>query len=104
MIPFLEFMLDKNFIISELCEQKDEELNICNGQCHLMSQIEKFNDDFPSDKRKLKSEKSEILFIEDVLNFEIKLFQIHLNSAFFLCELNVYEFYLDIPQPPPNFI
>ena len=34
-LPFVEYYLNYDYIVAELCEQKEEENNTCNGQCHL---------------------------------------------------------------------
>ncbi|MCW8848999.1 MAG: hypothetical protein OQJ81_03395, partial [Melioribacteraceae bacterium] len=41
MFPLVDYVVNYNFIISELCEQKDEVENKCLGKCHLTKEISK---------------------------------------------------------------
>ena len=35
---FADFQINKEFIVANLCEQRNEQLNTCQGQCHLKKQ------------------------------------------------------------------
>lgn len=35
----LEFAVNYDFVVSELCEQRDEVVNTCNGSCHLSKSV-----------------------------------------------------------------
>lgn len=39
-VPLLEFLINKEDIILYLCEQRDAEVNECQGQCHLTKQTQ----------------------------------------------------------------
>lgn len=39
--PYVEYVLNQNYIAEFLCINKDKPELICNGKCHLMKQIEK---------------------------------------------------------------
>ena len=39
--PLVDYALNYNFIVTELCEQKDEVENKCLGKCHLTKEISK---------------------------------------------------------------
>lgn len=41
----ISFALNKAYIIKELCVQKDEAVNTCQGQCHLKKSIKKQTED-----------------------------------------------------------
>lgn len=41
MFPFVEYVAQYDYIISEKCENKDKPEMHCNGKCHLKKQIEK---------------------------------------------------------------
>lgn len=58
-MPYIEYNLNKEFIIAELCENKDKPELKCNGTCHLAKQIEKAVDEDFDDKDKAPSVKLE---------------------------------------------
>lgn len=37
--PILSYKINFDYIVEFLCEQKDEEVNRCNGSCHLSKEI-----------------------------------------------------------------
>ncbi len=39
-LPVLEYMLNYNYIVSELCENRDKPILTCNGKCYLEKQVE----------------------------------------------------------------
>ena len=39
--PLVDYALNYNFIVTELCEQKDDVENKCLGKCHLTKEISK---------------------------------------------------------------
>lgn len=43
-IPLIDYTINYNYIVSELCEQKDEAENTCLGKCHLTKEIKKQSD------------------------------------------------------------
>lgn len=49
-----DFMINREFIVQELCEKKDVEDNSCQGKCHLSKELTQidtnFNDKKPSTK------------------------------------------------------
>lgn len=40
-LPYMEYMINKNYISTHLCVQKDIPNNSCHGHCYLHKQIEK---------------------------------------------------------------
>lgn len=40
-LPLVDYIINYNFIVTELCEQKDEVINNCLGKCHLTKEISK---------------------------------------------------------------
>ena len=40
-IPFLEYIVNYDYIVKELCENKDKPELKCNGKCHLAKQLAK---------------------------------------------------------------
>jgi len=41
LLPYLDYIINFEYIISNLCEQKDEEVNMCMGGCYLEKEMEK---------------------------------------------------------------
>ncbi len=39
-VPYLDYMLNKEYIVTELCVNKDKPEMECNGMCYLMTQVE----------------------------------------------------------------
>ena len=40
-LPLVDYAVNYNFIVTELCEEKDEVENKCLGKCHLTKEISK---------------------------------------------------------------
>jgi len=105
LIPFLEYALNYDYIVKELCEQKDAEENTCNGTCHLSKRIQETSDDLPSHKsQEKKVEQAEILFIEET-SFPFQVFVPENTLIENLMKNLVFKSVaLDIPDPPPNVV
>lgn len=43
-LPVLNYYVDYDYIIAELCENKDKPVLQCNGKCHLAKELKKAND------------------------------------------------------------
>jgi hypothetical protein len=101
--PFIDYHLNYKQIVSELCEQKDEEVNKCNGTCHLIKNIKKFNDETPtSNPSEKKQEKLEILFLESFPVKQWKNFELETQNTNFCYYFFVHQNPLiKIPYPPP---
>ncbi len=66
-IPVFEYIVNYDFIIKELCENKEKPELACNGKCHLMKELAKANDsDKPlsTDKKEANKQPIEVLFLE----------------------------------------
>lgn len=49
--PLVDYVINFNFIVSELCEQKDNPENMCMGKCHLQKEMKKQVDEEGSKKQ-----------------------------------------------------
>lgn len=105
LIPFLEYALNYDYIVKELCEQKDEIENTCNGTCHLSKRIQETSDDLPSHKsQEKKLEQAEVLFLEET-SFSFQVFlpkNVLIENR--MRNLVFQSISLDIPYPPPNLV
>lgn len=104
-IPFMEYALNYDYIVKELCEQKEEEVNTCNGKCHLSKRIQETSDDsnssLPTEK---KTEQVELLFLEKAQPYYSRLHLIAERKEFIYQDSFYKSFAVEIPYPPPlNF-
>jgi len=42
-LPILEYFVNYNYIVNELCENKDKPILTCNGKCYLGKQVKENN-------------------------------------------------------------
>ena len=49
--PLVDYVINFNFIVSKLCEQKDNPENMCMGKCHLQKEMKKQVDGEGSQKQ-----------------------------------------------------
>ena len=49
-IPLIDYTLNFNYIITELCEQKGEVENTCLGKCHLSKELKKQSESLDGNK------------------------------------------------------
>ena len=40
-VPVLEYLVNYNYIVNELCENRDKPVLTCNGKCYLDKQVQK---------------------------------------------------------------
>ncbi|UCE93912.1 MAG: hypothetical protein JSV73_01055 [Flavobacteriaceae bacterium] len=40
-IPVLEYLINYDYIVNELCENREKPIQTCNGKCYLGDQVEK---------------------------------------------------------------
>lgn len=67
-IPFLEYIVNYDYIVKELCENKENPALKCNGKCHLMKELAKTAEDnknTSSDKKQNVKQEIEVLFYQD---------------------------------------
>ena len=68
-IPFLEYIVNYDYIVKELCENKEKPELKCNGKCHLKKELAKTAEEdkntTSSDKKQNVKQEIEVLFYED---------------------------------------
>jgi len=75
-LPVLEYAINYDYIVKELCENRDKPKMACNGKCHLMKELSKAY-------KKSAHHEFEVLFFED------KNYTLSLNQEFSTeCNLN----------------
>lgn len=72
-LPVLDYVLNYDFIISELCLNRDIPVKGCDGKCYLMSQLaiaSDFDKPISTDKKHTVHEAND-LFFDDRLGFSM---------------------------------
>ena len=52
-LPVLEYLINYDYIVNELCENRDKPILTCNGKCYLGDQVEKQLDRGPDQQKPL---------------------------------------------------
>lgn len=97
-IPVFEYIVNYDFIVKELCENKEKPELACNGKCHLMKELAKANDsDKPlsTDKKEASKQPIEVLFLE----------KFPVDFQLFSCEevIKINSFYSNLYQNTTTF-
>ena len=74
-LPVLDYWVNYKYIANELCENQDKPEIECNGKCHLKKELAKAATEESSnskDKKSVNKQEIEILFYQEVFNFESK--------------------------------
>lgn len=53
MLPVVEYLINYDYIVNTLCENKDKPILTCNGKCYLGDQVEKQLDRGPDQQKPL---------------------------------------------------
>jgi hypothetical protein len=97
--PFIDYMINKEYIAKHLCIKKNVPENSCHGECYLHKQLQKSQDEYPTDKNsnkeKIQNNKVDDHLIAKEINvphgeikirliylFKIQLFISHPNEVF----------------------
>lgn len=69
-MPVLEYIINYDYIVKELCENRAKPEMHCNGKCHLMKELAKAAEEQKQESdRKNAQQQAEVLFCEAVVNF-----------------------------------
>ena len=63
-LPVIDYVINYNFIIKELCENRTKPELHCNGKCHLKKELAKASETEKSDKKENNQHSFETLFLE----------------------------------------
>ena len=102
-IPVLDYLVNYNYIVTELCENRDKPISTCNGKCYLEKQVKKqvnhSHDEEGLTPPKVDFEK--IISLE-ARKFTYKLFEIDQieNNLFFYNSLIEKDFQTTLFRPP----
>lgn len=72
-LPVLEYIINYDYIVKELCENKAKPQMKCNGKCHLMKEMAKASqgENPLSSGKKASVHEFETLFVQKIDSFEI---------------------------------
>ena len=99
--PYVEYILNQNYIAEFLCVNKDKPQLQCNGKCFLMKEIEKQKDGDPISSLRISLENYPIGFVNVYKIQPVKLFIVlkeRLNTPY--QELYSFNFNCNAFQPP----
>ena len=67
-LPVLEYIVNYDYIVSELCENKSKPELHCNGKCHLEKELAKAaeSDSTNSSEKKTSFQQTEIVFCQEL--------------------------------------
>ena len=76
-LPVLDYIINYDYIVNVLCENKAKPQLQCNGKCHLMKELAKESENekpLSSDKKDNSKHEIEVLFYQDINSlFDIKI-------------------------------
>ncbi len=102
--PYIEYLVNKEYIATVLCINKDKPEMHCNGKCHLTKQLKKASEDennSPSDLPKQYNKTDDIsLHILNLIHFQL-INTSHLLN-FLRCEPEKLEGFNTTITPPPK--
>jgi hypothetical protein len=103
-LPYLEYSLFKGYIVENLCVQRNEAGNDCQGKCHLEKQIKSVTEtdepsDNPAGQRQMKVQTDDYVAAYDISQEANS--SAALQPAVF-GDVRIIETGRDVPAPPPR--
>jgi hypothetical protein len=101
-IPYMEYIVRKDFIIENFCINKDKKEMKCNGKCHLKEQVMEETSrspkkDLPFPPQENKNEWRDYLMGQNPIN---RLFQLHIIIKTDYSSDYTFEYIQSIFHPP----
>lgn len=107
-IPFLEYIVNYDYIVKELCENKEKPALKCNGKCHLMKELAKTAEDnknTSSDKKQNVKQEIEVLFCQDFKSLSCSNSYVFINNKINSVYQNLYALTaIQSTFHPPTFL
>ena len=107
-IPFLEYIVNYDYIVKELCENKEKPALKCNGKCHLMKELAKTAEDdknTSSDKKQNVKQEIEVLFYQDFKSLSCSTSYVFTNNKINSVYQNLYALTaIQSTFHPPTFL
>lgn len=98
LFPFLDYAINKEFIVKNLCENRNKPKMNCNGKCHLKKQLQKAEKNDAQGKTEVK-DKAEDLFFSQI---NTSLFKLNGMAPIYTSSQENYSFLnsLSVFHPP----
>ena len=88
LFPVIDYLLNKEYIAKNLCENRNKPKMNCNGKCHLMKQLKKASADVPADGNTTKgnsNQEENVVHVASAFQFrmqnsELKIATCYLNT------------------------
>lgn len=104
LISLAEYYIRYDYIVKNLCVQKDKVINKCKGSCHLKANLDKLDE---TSNESTKSIEIKNLFMLDIHFSANSLGMSNFNNLFsYLAlknQMNNYQNYIKPLTPPPKF-
>ena len=98
-VPYIEYALNEEYIVQNICEKKDIPSNTCKGKCHLKKQLEKTVEtdensapNTTKDTSKNSNKKNQNKEVKEFLNNYTKLPEI------FKTDIEIFEYAITFPD------
>jgi len=90
-IPIVDYGINYNFIVKELCENKEKPELQCNGKCHLAKELAKASENEKpiSQNKKHQTSEIEVLYFTNVIDYTF-------SPTFCFSQNNINSFYLNL--------
>ena len=100
--PLVEYVVNYDYIVENLCENKEEPILKCNGKCYLSKQIAKETQKDKKESSKLKKNKFEpkiiTSFSKEVVDLLFFYPTIHNHEWISRCKFNLFS--TEVLHPP----
>ncbi|MFD2892038.1 hypothetical protein ACFS5J_08450 [Flavobacterium chuncheonense] len=92
-LPFVEYVVNYEYIAMQLCENKSKPELKCNGKCHLVKELAKASENEKplSQNKKNSNTEIEILFYNTVTEFQFNITENYTDKENKSSYLNLYQ-------------
>ncbi|WP_026990380.1 hypothetical protein [Flavobacterium subsaxonicum] len=104
-MPVLEYILNYDYIVKELCVNKAKPQMHCNGKCHLMKELAKAAEkEKPASDKKVATQQAEVLFLTSTTNYTFKALPVIFTQKNSVGYHNLYTSLISVAvfRPPVN--
>lgn len=106
--PIVEYVVNYDYIVNVLCENKDNVALQCDGKCYLAQQIAKEAKEGPQnpfDKKQTKTELQYVVFYQLILDYNFNTYQLQDSTENFkTITLSYAKLFATVISEPPEFI
>jgi hypothetical protein len=105
-LPILEYYANYDYIVAELCENRDKPFLECNGKCYLAKELKKVNTTSQNHKSNIPSIDLEKYPVAPITYFTyaINTFNSNSNQHIFVCKYKLKNVYSLLLRPPQIFL